>query len=377
MHAGYWCLGYDSCSGRAQNEPDQVSSTGWGSSTIAGGIFSRDASQNPWSSANMAYVRYCSSDAWMGDTEAFGMQFRGQSIVTAALTDLLAFHGLAPGARLLFGGCSAGARGAMVLLDSVAHMMQPSGIEVRGMLDSAFWIDVQPNSDSALGGSLLEQAQLVYGFANTSGVISAECAAAYPQAPWKCLFGQFRLPLVQTSYFLSQSQFDDMQVDYDCGSTTITTDKGEAHTASTDEAPCMNAFQQAMRTALETLPAPGQTAVGIFSSTCSIHCVTNGPDWWTIQVNGVSMATTLATWYYGFGVCYRPGMSLESCILTPAQIHLTRSLLAWAPNARKPVWQRNNHSQLATLPRQRQRSSRLLQQSLRLLAYGDCKIMLC
>ena len=50
----------------------------------------------------------------MGDVEAYGMQFRGQAIVSAVLTELQTQRGLAPGARMLFGGCSAGARGVMV-----------------------------------------------------------------------------------------------------------------------------------------------------------------------------------------------------------------------------------------------------------------------
>ena len=171
--------------GRAANEPDQVSSNGWATSTEVGGIFSRDAAQNPvWATANFAYVRYCSSDAWMGDGEAFGMQFRGQTIVRAALDDLVYRQGLASGSRLLLGGCSAGARGSMTLLDDVADTLSGVGIEVRGMLDSSLWVNVQPMSSDALGGSLLDQAQLVYGFANTSGVLDPACQEAYPNTPW-------------------------------------------------------------------------------------------------------------------------------------------------------------------------------------------------
>lgn len=163
-----------------------MSSVGWSQTTEAGGIFSRDATQNPvWATANFAYVRYCSSDAWMGDASAFSMEFRGQAIVAATIAALQANHGLGSGARLLFGGCSAGARGAMVLLDSVAAQMAAVGVEVRGMLDSSLWLDVQPTSSTALGGSLLEQAQDVYGFANVGAVIPAECAAAFEQEPWK------------------------------------------------------------------------------------------------------------------------------------------------------------------------------------------------
>jgi len=129
----------------------------------------------------------------MGSVSTFGMQFRGQDIVAAVLADLQAKRGLAPGARLLFGGCSAGARGAMVHLDNVAAALP--GVEVRGMLDSAYWINLAPSgsdASDALGGSLIQQAEDVYGFANTTGVISAQCAQLYAATPWYCLFGARR-----------------------------------------------------------------------------------------------------------------------------------------------------------------------------------------
>ena len=274
---------------------------GWSTTTEVGGIFSRDENQNPvWANANFAYVRYCSSDAWMGDAEAFGMQFRGQTLVYATLRDLQERQGLSAGARLLFGGCSAGARGAMTHLDALAETLAADGVEVRGMLDSSLWVDVQPTSSTALGGSLLDQAQLVYEFANTTGVLSPECAAQYPNAPWKCMFGQYRMPLLRTPYFLSQSQFDDFQVDYDCSSTSATDEAGKVTTTVTPaEVPCVNNFQATMRSVLQQLPAPGQASSGIFASTCSLHCVTNGPDWWTIQVGGQSMASLMTAWSFG------------------------------------------------------------------------------
>jgi hypothetical protein len=229
-------LGADSCLGRAANEPDQVSSNGWSTTTEVGGIFSRDAAQNPvWATANFVYVRYCSSDAWMGDAEAFGMQFRGQTLVHATIEDMISTQGMGAGSRLLFGGCSAGARGTMAHLDNVAAMLGGIGIEVRGMLDSSLWVNIQPLSSDALGGSLLDQAQLVYGFANTTGVLSPQCQEAYPETPWSCMFGQFRMPFLQSPYFLSQSQLDDFQLGYDCSTTTTTDEAGTVRTVVTSD----------------------------------------------------------------------------------------------------------------------------------------------
>jgi hypothetical protein len=78
----------------------------------------------------------------MGDTgpnnDTWGYAFRGQRIITAALTQLVQQHGMgmypagAPGKpRLLFGGCSAGARGAMVNLDGIGTTLQGLGVDMQ------------------------------------------------------------------------------------------------------------------------------------------------------------------------------------------------------------------------------------------------------
>ena len=121
---------------RQQISPFFTSSTNWPTSLTLGGIFDTDRRRNPWSGANKVYLAYCSSDAWAGDVGAtnstFGFSFRGQRIIQAALTLLVSNNGLGNtlGHRLLFGGCSAGSRGAMFNLDSVQEMV-PSSVEVR------------------------------------------------------------------------------------------------------------------------------------------------------------------------------------------------------------------------------------------------------
>lgn len=161
------------------SDVDQASSRYWQTTTTASGIFLRNEN-NSFADANQVYVRYCSSDAWMGDTAAYQEQFRGIPTVQAVFNDLLTSMGLGRGSQVLFGGCSAGARGAMVHLDNVAALLQPMGISVRGLLDSGLWVDFAPMTTTGMGGTLINQAAMVYGFANTSAIISPACAAAYP-----------------------------------------------------------------------------------------------------------------------------------------------------------------------------------------------------
>jgi hypothetical protein len=124
------------------------------------GIF--DASpNNPLADANLVYLPYCSSDAFLGDRPAsptVPWHFRGQHIIRGALQALVDTHGL--GAQeettLLFGGGSAGARGAMAWLDLVPDLV-PDSVRVVGFLDSPYVIDEPPLGSSGFEPDFAEQ----------------------------------------------------------------------------------------------------------------------------------------------------------------------------------------------------------------------------
>jgi hypothetical protein len=191
-----------------------MTSNGWAPRYALSGVFSNLATISPVSTYTKVYLMYCSSDAWVGDAPAsdatFGFAFRGQRIIAATLATLATpTFGLAAGADILFGGCSAGARGALFTLDYVAGM-SPPGVTVRGLLDSALWVDLQPVASSAT--SLQTQTQGAFAILNATARLGTACAAAYPGAEgWKCLYGQYRLPFVTTPYFLNSAQFDSFQ----------------------------------------------------------------------------------------------------------------------------------------------------------------------
>ena len=73
------------------------------------------------------------------------------------------FGNLGPGlnkcAQVLFSGCSSGGRGALFNLDYIPSMLPP-GVEVRGIFDSAMWINVEPFPTSKLT-SLTDQTKKV------------------------------------------------------------------------------------------------------------------------------------------------------------------------------------------------------------------------
>ena len=288
---GMWCWDQASCDARAEDAKFEMSSTHWPKVQTVGGVFSRSA-LNPWADAHKVDLSYCSSDAWVGDVAAspatYGYAFRGQRIIEATLADVALNRGLGSTAQVLFGGCSAGARGALFNLDYVAQYL-PAGATVKGLLDSALWLDLSPPDTAEV--TLQTQTQGVFALVNPAARIPAACAAAYPGAEgWKCLYGVYRLPYVTTDYFINAAQFDSFQMLYDLG-------------GNPPEAPLQvqfaDSFQQATVSALQ--PAV-QAGMAVFSTTCLVHCLTADTEYYTTyDSQGVTIAQALQQWYFSGG----------------------------------------------------------------------------
>lgn len=226
LEGGGWCFSEESCQERcgppsAPNTHDPLcSSASWPQELPVGGLF-WPANDTFLQSANKVFVHYCTSDGHMGSAEQFGFHFHGADVVQAVLTDMVETQGL--GSRsspdvLLFGGGSAGARGAMVHLDYVPEMLGAvaSNVEVVGFLDSPLWIDV-PVFYNKSKTSLAGTTQGVHSYANVAHLGHA-CSAKYTGADaWKCMFGQFRMPFVAKPYLIVASQFDAFQLGYNVG----------------------------------------------------------------------------------------------------------------------------------------------------------------
>lgn len=229
LAGGGWCYDADSCAGRYNGSqyphhdcrnssealPCFMSSKDYPETCAKTGMFDRSATDREKSAvaaANKIYVPYCSSDGHMGDGEFEGFQYRGARIARAVMTDLVQNKGLGKGATLVFGGGSAGGRGAMTLLDEVSESMRPHGVRVLGLLDSPYYIDIPSFSDDFAG--FQPQHPRVLNNFNSHSVVSWRCAEAHAGEEWKCLFGVFRMPFVETPYLLIQSSNDGWQLSH-------------------------------------------------------------------------------------------------------------------------------------------------------------------
>ena len=286
-----FCWSETSCNERYQDHQYWMSSTQWSSNMAQDGIFATDGS-SPWGTANRVFVKYCSSDFWSGDVGAssatYGYSFRGARIVSATITDLLQNKGMAaPGTQLLFGGCSAGAIGAMNNLEAVAAQVPPT-VTVRGFLDAAALLDIQPagwpwSPDLEPLQSLVQQLTAL-----VNPVLPDYCTTTFgPGEQFKCFIGQYRMPLItKVPYFMNAPQFDMFELMYDTDNYAPTT---PAQLAFVEE------FQTGTLALINNLP-PG---TGVFSPTCLVHCLSGQSTFTGLEVAGTNMGAALSAWYFG------------------------------------------------------------------------------
>ena len=215
LPGGGQCYDKTSCDER---DMSMKSSTGYNSTLNVTGFLDSSPAKTPLWGANKAYLGYCSSDAYMGDAEAsdatWGYHFRGQRLVYTLIQYLFDKHDLGSATTIYLTGTSAGARGLMTLVDKLVATVLPASAKVIALLDSPYYLDVVPYSNSESKGFQYQEQQK-YLYFNTAGVISAECGAVYPAnsgEQWKCQFGEYRMPFVRTPYFLVASQYDKYQL---------------------------------------------------------------------------------------------------------------------------------------------------------------------
>lgn len=315
LAGGGWCYDLTSCAARysgagyprhncansSLTAPCFMSNKDFPESCGKTGVFDVRPSKSPLHVANKVYVPYCSSDGWMGDGSFHHWDFRGARIARAVIRDLQN-KGLNKGSTLVFGGGSAGGRGAMVLLDEIADSLP--GVLVRGLLDSPFYIDIE--SYSAKFDGFQTQHDAVLKNFNASSVVTPDCRTKYsgPDA-WKCLFGQYRMPFVKTPNLMMAAQFDSWQLSHLVhGFSGI-----EKHpTFTADELKYVEKFGQMTHEQILLLHNFTPQAGSVYSTACFNHHITENPGFWTTTTSaGLSESDVVRQIRVGIGY------SVDSC----------------------------------------------------------------
>ena len=299
LEGGGWCNDEKSCESRCGSRPNGTScsqplasSTVWGKTQSMVGLFSTSANKTTLPGANKAYLRYCTGDAHMGDRDAsadsFNFNFHGSRTVKAAISLLVKEYGLGskPGHTLLFGGGSAGGRGVMANLDFIPGLLSAmpqvsSPPRVLGFPDSPYWIDLVPDRASGVDTFIgfAQQTQEIFALANISGRASAECAATYASAPWKCALGVYRMPFVTTPYMMVASQADAFQMGEDIGHIP----------RNAQELAYWQVFADCTHGNASRLVAPGTAAAAAGSTVFSMNCYSHSTSMSDYGMSGMNV----------------------------------------------------------------------------------------
>lgn len=293
------------CSTSDSSAPCFMSSKDYPPTCGKTGIFDAELRNSPVADANKVYLPYCTSDFHVGDIgvdDAVSptFQFRGQRMVKAMITDLVA-KGLVAGQTLLFAGGSAGGRGAMAWLDAIP-LLVPEGVTVLGLLDSGYYLDIDPYT-SEFTPDFMVETQLITDTMNGISLVSEaspECHEAYPDdQAWKCMYGTYRMPFVKAPYLMTAAQYDGWQLSHDVHdyagieSSPVYTD---------DELVYVNTFGARTQAMAKTLPSQLTPDASIYSPACYNHHISEKPDFWTTATNtNVTQADALKTFMQAKG----------------------------------------------------------------------------
>lgn len=344
LEGGFQCYSADSCACRARNSPNLMSSVRWPASMKAEGV----SEQLPgW---NVAVVKYCSSDAWLGDgsvqmpisgalaNSSFNapLRFGGRAILEGTLRQLTLSHGMADARRVIIGGCSAGGRGAFYNLDHACELVrmiargsqlaeaEDAGPRCEGLIDAGWWHDVEPTAEqrqrgvpsfreissasfALYGPSAAKQLASEDASAAGAGGVCGQCASdalQHRKDPGGCLLGAACAAYTRTPFFLVQSQYDSFALSVLLGAlppAKATLDSALAEWLTNGKLARVAGAQRDLSRAVwlgrfEGSQAKRSGLTGLFASACYTHCSTSSSSWFRTTVNGRSASAVFADW---------------------------------------------------------------------------------
>ena len=200
--------------------------------------------------------------------------FKGRQIAEEVVTSLI---GDKENQIVSFGGCSAGARGSMVTIDLIREHLPPS-TRIIGLHDSGSYVDIDPLDSGNV--KFTEQCRMAYDLYDEPEV-NVACQEAYPDERWRCLCGQYMLPLVQTESQMIIYQYDSYQVSNNVGHSPKYWSASDCQYATYE-------FRPKMLNVMEEIIATAKHAV--FGANCYAHCIVESSKVSDLKVDGMSTA---------------------------------------------------------------------------------------
>lgn len=287
LEAGGWCWDLQSCIHR----PNHMRSDEWRGDAID--VFDGIMSQNsPAGNFNIIFIPYCSSDAHMADVgehdTEIGIPFRGARIVRSAIKHAIKTWGIGDDDLFVFGGASAGARGAMVHLDTLKPSgLIPKTVNLLGYLDSPYYINMRYFKEfTDPDHRVADQTRIATLNMKIENILKGN-GLCHLEDVWKCGFGEHRIPLLRSRFLLVASMYDSYQVHVATGAQSVPF-PSDAYNEFVDE------FANRTKDGLRKLPQLSSGRIGFLSSTCYEHAVSESQKFTDEFTMHMSMRQALA-----------------------------------------------------------------------------------
>lgn len=285
LAGGGFCFSIESCILRQVLNPELMTSLDAPPTVQVDGLLSDVKARNPdFYNANHVAIVYCSSDLFSGNrpqSEATaGYAFRGWTIFHTVVADLKSRTGgpnLSAATEVLLAGTSAGGDGVMVHLDWLASQLRNA--KVRGLNDAGWIPEANTLPLNPAQSEILKQAVLLW-----NGKPDVSCVNANPSQKGRCYLSSV-YPYLTTPLFVQESQWDSWVLGL----------VGVSYPFDSIELQVANAYAGAVRGSLVPVDAA-------FSPRTFTHGVAPYPRFNSQKVNGVTLRSTLANWFFD-----RPG----------------------------------------------------------------------
>jgi hypothetical protein len=288
LMGGGYCFDANTCAQRWAESPFMMTSKGNPTTLPGAGILSENAVINPlFSTGNLVFVPYCSSDVWTGTHEWSGKlgdwHFQGNRIIDGVIDDLLAKFNLKSAQLVVLTGTSAGGIGTLMNLDRFAQRL--NWCKVFGIPDAGFFLPIPPyiDGDCKTVNWCIFQRVTQMGLATWEGVTPPSCKYAGAQR-YLCYFGPNLFPF-KTPILTIQFVYDAAQMAL----------LGVYPPFNQNAVAYIDATGRQVRDALKG------TKAAAYGATCLNHGILVNNKWNLLTVNGVDLSVYIYNWLLSGG----------------------------------------------------------------------------
>ncbi|RAL52735.1 unnamed protein product [Cuscuta campestris] len=302
LEGGGWCNSMRTCTYSSKN-------THHGSSKFMEkwlpftGILSNKAEENPdFYNWNRVKVRYCDGASFTGDTEANGLQFRGQRIWKAAMNELMMSKGMRYANQALLSGCSAGGLAAILHCDEFRNLF-PQNTKVKCLSDAGLFMNAR---DISGRHTLRKYFGGVVKLQGSGENLPNSCNKVNKNSdPNTCFFPQNVISNIRTPLFILNTAYDSWQIQASLAPSSADPN-GTWYACKNNHNKCSSSqinFFQGFRA--QMLRATRKFATfrknGLFINSCFAHCQSERQDTWYANnspaIGKKKIALAVGDWY--------------------------------------------------------------------------------